>query len=99
MRVYIQPGCGEPEALVRTLLKRAPFVRDVEVVHLLTLGCAVPLHDSPRAIPFVALPDTQTLNSFENSSGRDANHFVNFLFSNSRTLILYRLSSQTLHLL
>ncbi|GAC1631213.1 MAG: hypothetical protein NVS9B14_02690 [Candidatus Acidiferrum sp.] len=22
MRVYIQPGCGEPEALVRALLKR-----------------------------------------------------------------------------
>ena len=40
MRVYIQPGCGEPEALVGVLLKRAPFVRDVEVVHLLTLGCA-----------------------------------------------------------
>src|SRR5258708_10689501 len=40
MRVYIQPGCGEPEALVRALLKRAPFVRDVEIVHLLTLGCA-----------------------------------------------------------
>ena len=40
MRVYIQPGCGEPEALVSALLQRAPFVRDVEVVHLLTLGCA-----------------------------------------------------------
>jgi len=40
MRVYIQPGCAEPETLVEALLKRAPFVRDVEVVHLLTLGCA-----------------------------------------------------------
>jgi len=40
MRVYIQPGCGEPETLVHALLQRAPFVRDVEVVHLLTLGCA-----------------------------------------------------------
>src|SRR5689334_22758373 len=39
-RIYIQPGCGEPEVLVRALLKRAPFVHDVEVVHLLTLGCA-----------------------------------------------------------
>src|SRR5215470_14169588 len=37
MRVYIQPGCGEPEALVGALLKRSPFV---EVVHLLTLGSA-----------------------------------------------------------
>jgi 4-hydroxybutyrate CoA-transferase len=40
MRVYIQPGCAEPETLVEALLSRAPFVRDVEVVHLLTLGCA-----------------------------------------------------------
>jgi 4-hydroxybutyrate CoA-transferase len=40
MRVYIQPGCAEPETLVETLLKRAPFVKNVEVVHLLTLGNA-----------------------------------------------------------
>jgi 4-hydroxybutyrate CoA-transferase len=40
MRVYIQPGCAEPETLVEALLRRAPFVNDVEVVHLLTLGCA-----------------------------------------------------------
>lgn len=40
MRVYIQPGCAEPETLVEALLKRAPFVRNVEVCHLLTLGCA-----------------------------------------------------------
>ena len=40
MRVYIQPGCGEPETLVEALILRAPFVHNVEVVHLLTLGCA-----------------------------------------------------------
>jgi 4-hydroxybutyrate CoA-transferase len=40
MRVYIQPGCAEPETLVEGLLKRAHFVHDVEVVHLLTLGNA-----------------------------------------------------------
>src|SRR5579863_4731453 len=40
MRVYIQPGCGEPETLVEALLKRGPFVRDVEVVHMLTMGNA-----------------------------------------------------------
>jgi 4-hydroxybutyrate CoA-transferase len=40
MRVYIQPGCAEPETLVESLLKRAPFVHNVEVVHLLTLGNA-----------------------------------------------------------
>jgi 4-hydroxybutyrate CoA-transferase len=40
MRVYIQPGCAEPETLVEALLKRAPFVHDVEVVHMLTLGNA-----------------------------------------------------------
>ena len=40
MRVYIQPGCAEPEALVEALIERAPFVKDVEIVHLLTLGRA-----------------------------------------------------------
>src|SRR5437016_12650750 len=40
MRVYSQPGCAEPENLVGALLKRGPFVRNVEVVHLLTLGNA-----------------------------------------------------------
>jgi len=40
MRVYIQPGCAEPETLVEALIRRAPFVQDVEVVHLLTLGRA-----------------------------------------------------------
>lgn len=40
MRVYIQPGCAEPEALVAALMHRAPMVHDVEIVHLLTLGRA-----------------------------------------------------------
>lgn len=40
MRVYIQPGCAEPEVLVGALIERAPYVRDVEIVHLLTLGRA-----------------------------------------------------------
>ena len=40
MRVYIQPGCAEPEALVTAMLQRAPMVHDVELVHLLTLGNA-----------------------------------------------------------
>jgi len=40
MRVYIHPGCAEPEVLVEALMERAPFVRDVEIVHLLTLGRA-----------------------------------------------------------
>jgi 4-hydroxybutyrate CoA-transferase len=40
MRVYIQPGCAEPEALVEALLRRAPFVNDVEIVHMMTLGNA-----------------------------------------------------------
>ncbi len=38
MRVYIHPGNAEPEALVEALVGRAPFVRDVEVMHLLTPG-------------------------------------------------------------
>jgi 4-hydroxybutyrate CoA-transferase len=40
MRVYIQPGSAEPETLVEALIRRAPFVHDVEIVHILTLGTA-----------------------------------------------------------
>ena len=40
MRVYIQPGCAEPETLVETLMGRAPHVEDVEIVHMLTMGSA-----------------------------------------------------------
>ena len=39
-RVYIHAGCAEPETLVRALLTRAPYVKDVEVLHMMTLGCA-----------------------------------------------------------
>jgi 4-hydroxybutyrate CoA-transferase len=40
MRVYIQPGCAEPETLVGALIERGPLVSDVEIVHLLTMGRA-----------------------------------------------------------
>src|SRR5258708_3042624 len=40
MRVYIQPGCAEPETLVEALMRRAPAVRDVEIVHMMTMGVA-----------------------------------------------------------
>ncbi len=40
MRVYIHPGCAEPEALVEALMARGPFVSGVEIVHLLTVGRA-----------------------------------------------------------
>ena len=40
MRVYIQPGCAEPETLVDALLQRAPHVQDVEIVHMMTMGKA-----------------------------------------------------------
>ena len=40
MRVYIQPGCAEPETLVEALMRRAPHVYDVEIVHMMTMGCA-----------------------------------------------------------
>jgi acyl-CoA hydrolase len=52
MRVYIHPGCAEPEALVGALIARAPFLKNVEVVHLLTMGsspyCAPEMADSFR---------------------------------------------------
>src|SRR4051812_12083653 len=40
MRVYIQPGCAEPETLVDALMRRGPELADVEVVHMMTMGCA-----------------------------------------------------------
>src|ERR1700690_2874038 len=40
MRVYIQPGCAEPETLVEALMRRGTAVRDVEVVHMMTMGTA-----------------------------------------------------------
>jgi acyl-CoA hydrolase len=40
MRVYIQPGCAEPETLVEALIRRAPEVRDIEIVHMMTMGAA-----------------------------------------------------------
>jgi 4-hydroxybutyrate CoA-transferase len=40
MRVYIHPGCAEPEVLVDALIRRGPALHDVEIVHLMTLGNA-----------------------------------------------------------
>ena len=40
MRVYIQPGCAEPETLVEALMRRGPELSDVEIVHMMTMGCA-----------------------------------------------------------
>lgn len=40
MRVYIQPGCAEPETLVEALMRRGPKVYNVEIVHMMTMGCA-----------------------------------------------------------
>ena len=39
-RVWIQSGCGTPTPLVTALVARAPEVIDVEIVHMMTLGCA-----------------------------------------------------------
>jgi len=39
-RVWIQSGCGTPSRLVDALVARAPAVRDVEVIHMMTLGAA-----------------------------------------------------------
>jgi 4-hydroxybutyrate CoA-transferase len=38
MRVYIQPGCAEPETLVEAPMRRAPEIHDVEIVHMMTMG-------------------------------------------------------------
>jgi 4-hydroxybutyrate CoA-transferase len=39
-RVYVHPGCAAPAVLTEALLKRAPSLHDVEVLHLLTFGKA-----------------------------------------------------------
>jgi len=39
-RMYIHPGCAEPEILVQALLKRAESLHDVELIHLMALGRA-----------------------------------------------------------
>ncbi len=38
--VFLHMGCSEPEVLVQALIRRAPELRDVEMVHLLTFGNA-----------------------------------------------------------
>jgi 4-hydroxybutyrate CoA-transferase len=38
MRVYIHPGCAEPETLVEAMMRRAPELHDVEVTHMRTMG-------------------------------------------------------------
>ncbi|HVJ08005.1 MAG TPA: acetyl-CoA hydrolase/transferase C-terminal domain-containing protein [Acidisarcina sp.] len=39
-RVWIQSGCGTPSILVDALVARASELRDVEIVHMMTLGNA-----------------------------------------------------------
>jgi len=51
MRVYIQPGCAEPETLVEALMRRAPFVEDVEIVHMMTMGAAPYVSRDGRTLP------------------------------------------------
>src|SRR5262249_38561057 len=38
--VWIHAGCNNPEELVRAMVARADDLRDVEVTHLMTFGCA-----------------------------------------------------------
>jgi acyl-CoA hydrolase len=39
-RVYVQSGCGTPSVLLDALVTRAPELRNVEIVHMKTLGSA-----------------------------------------------------------
>ena len=39
-RVWIQSGCGTPSVLVDALVSRSPDLRDVEIIHMMTLGSA-----------------------------------------------------------
>jgi acetyl-CoA hydrolase len=44
-RVYIGGGCGVPTPLLEALVERAPALRNVEIIHMLTAG------DDPTAAP------------------------------------------------
>jgi 4-hydroxybutyrate CoA-transferase len=44
-RVYIGSGCGVPTLLLEALVGRAPTLRDVEIIHMLTAG------DDPTTAP------------------------------------------------
>lgn len=37
-RVYVHPGCAVPQALINAMVKCADHLRDVEVMHVLTMG-------------------------------------------------------------
>jgi len=39
-RVYVHPGCAEPESLVEALVARKDELENVEVVHIMTMGTA-----------------------------------------------------------
>jgi len=39
-RVYLQAGNAAPQTLIEALVRRGPVLRDVEIVHMLTLGPA-----------------------------------------------------------
>jgi acyl-CoA hydrolase len=39
-RVWVQSGCGTPSVLIEALLARAHQLRNVEIVHMMTLGSA-----------------------------------------------------------
>jgi len=43
-RVYIHNGCAEPVDLVEALTRRGPNLRDVEILHMATMGCAPYAH-------------------------------------------------------
>ena len=40
MRVYIHPGCAEPETLVESMMRRGPELQDVHIFHMRTMGLA-----------------------------------------------------------
>lgn len=42
--VWIHAGCNNPEELVRAMVERAEELRDVQVCHLMTFGCADYVH-------------------------------------------------------
>ncbi|GAB4311112.1 MAG: hypothetical protein Kow0069_11390 [Promethearchaeota archaeon] len=49
-RVFVHSGCSEPQALVAEMVKRHRALKDVEVIHLLTITDHEQLVDKPESV-------------------------------------------------
>jgi len=48
MRIFIHSGCSEPQALMDELIKRHQFLKDIEIIHFLSVRRDLPLKNKPE---------------------------------------------------